>query len=71
MDNDFYSVLEGELYEDPGFTHDDESLFWNDAGEGGMSMAFFSSVLKWDRVSEKFPAMTLFGDKGVTPGDLQ
>ena len=55
MDNDFYSVLEGELYEDPGFTHDVDGLFWGDAGEGGSTMAYYASVLKWSRVSEKFP----------------
>ena len=71
MDNDFYSVSAGNsLYVDPEFTGDN-ALYWADAGEEKMQMAVYKPHLDWTRLSKVYPDVTLFGDNGVTPGDLR
>jgi len=66
---DFFSIYNGtEMYTDPDFKADNDSLYWADMGEDLSSKA---SRITWTRASEAFSSYTLFGDDGVHPDDIE
>ena len=69
----FYGLAngaEGLIYTDPEFPHDNEALYWEDAGEVYANQEHLTST-KWTRAMDAFEGKTLFGSTGIRPADIR
>jgi hypothetical protein len=69
---DFWSFQNGsEKYSDSDFTPDKSALFWSEFGEHKMELKEIASDVTWKRIGEAYDSSySLFGDKGIVPGDI-
>ena len=69
---DFWSFQNGsEKYSDTDFTPDISALSWSEFGEDKLDLSEIASEVTWKRIGDAFDSSyTLFGNKGVVPGDI-